>query len=188
MPDAFFQNNKTRKRKRSTTGDQGGPSTSKKPARAHGKPHNGGSGRGKKPGAAPSKQKARDEELSDETNDEEGSMDIDDMDLRAPDVDPNAYESAEEDEDETPAEKRLRLAKLYLEGVKEGLGLGARVCLCSGCYTYTVIADGEFDAAEIDKELISARLKQDVLEHAGKVHLFVADTVRLCICIYYRRI
>ena len=40
-------------------------------------------------------------------------------------------------------------------------------------------ADGEFDAAEIDRELISARLKQDVLEHSGKVYLFVADSVRL---------
>lgn len=45
-------------------------------------------------------------------------------------------------------------------------------------YTHTFTADGEFDAAEIDRELISARLKQDVLEHAGKIHLFVADTVR----------
>lgn len=39
-------------------------------------------------------------------------------------------------------------------------------------------ADGEFDAAEIDRELISARLKQDVLEHSGKIHLFIADSVR----------
>ena len=37
--------------------------------------------------------------------------------------------------------------------------------------------DGEVDAAEIDKELVSTRLKQDVLEHAGKLHLFVADSV-----------
>ena len=40
-------------------------------------------------------------------------------------------------------------------------------------------ADGEFDAAEIDKELISARLKKDVMEHTGKVHLFIADKVCL---------
>ena len=40
------------------------------------------------------------------------------------------------------------------------------------------LADGEVDAAEFDKELISARLKQDVLEHAGKLHLYVADSVR----------
>ena len=41
------------------------------------------------------------------------------------------------------------------------------------------LADGEFDAAEIDRELISARLKQDVMEHSGKMHLFVADTVSI---------
>ena len=38
--------------------------------------------------------------------------------------------------------------------------------------------DGEYDAAEIDRELISARLKQDVLDNSGKVHLFIADSVR----------
>lgn len=41
----------------------------------------------------------------------------------------------------------------------------------------TRTAEGEFDAAEVDKELISARLRQDVLEHSGKLHLFIADTV-----------
>ena len=119
MPDAFFQSNKTRKRKRSTAAGDG-PSSSKKPTR--------GATKGGKHGkvgttATKSKRNARDEELSDATNNEEGGTDVDDMDLRAPD--PDEYESAEEDEDETPAEKRLRLAKLYLEGVKEGLGLGA---------------------------------------------------------------
>ena len=38
--------------------------------------------------------------------------------------------------------------------------------------------DGEFDAAEIDREIISSRLKQDVLENSGKIHLYVADSVR----------
>ena len=38
--------------------------------------------------------------------------------------------------------------------------------------------DGEYDAAEIDRELISTRLKQDVLDNSGKIHLFVADSVR----------
>uniref|UniRef100_D8Q8P0 Uncharacterized protein n=1 Tax=Schizophyllum commune (strain H4-8 / FGSC 9210) TaxID=578458 RepID=D8Q8P0_SCHCM len=69
--------------------------------------------------------------------------------------------SASEDESETPAEKKLRLAKLYLESVKEGL------------------AEGEFDAADVDMELISAHLKQNVLEYSGKIHLFVADSVHL---------
>jgi len=47
-----------------------------------------------------------------------------------------------------------------------------------------LVAEGEFDAAEIDKELISARLKQDVLEHSGKVHLFIADSVYLQLPLY----
>ena len=40
------------------------------------------------------------------------------------------------------------------------------------------LVDGEYDAAEIDRELISTRLKQDVLDNSGKIHLFVADSVR----------
>ncbi|TBU38033.1 WD40-repeat-containing domain protein [Dichomitus squalens] len=158
MPDSFFATSKNRKRKRSGTKDAG-PSSSKKPAR-------GVKGKGRKHdinGTASKKRAAADEELSDETQDDGDREAIDDMDLRAPDVDPNAYESGEEDEDETPAQKRLRLAKLYLDSVKHGLSL----------------ADGEFDAAEIDRELISARLKQDVMEHSGKVHLFVADSFDL---------
>ncbi|KAF8873797.1 hypothetical protein CPB84DRAFT_1798122 [Gymnopilus junonius] len=103
----------------------------------------------------PNRKPRKNEDLSDQTDEDGG--DIDDMDLRAEEVDEGA--SGEEDENETPAQKRLRLAQLYLDSVKTGL------------------ADGEFDAAEIDKELVSARLKQDVLEHSGKVHLFIADSV-----------
>lgn len=61
-----------------------------------------------------------DEELESDQTDEDGGG-LDDLNLQADmEVDPGA--SGEEDEDETPAEKRLRLAKLYLESVKEGLG------------------------------------------------------------------
>ncbi|KAJ6624697.1 WD40-repeat-containing domain protein [Mycena sp. CBHHK59/15] len=149
MPDAFFASSKPRKRKRSDAGPAG-PSN-KKFARKDAAGKKAPNGVLKK-----SKKRPADEELdSDQTNDEGG--DIDALDLTADvDVDPGA--SGDEDDEETPAEKRLRLAKLYLESVKEGL------------------ADGEFDAAEIDKELISARLKQDVMEHSGKMHLFLADT------------
>ncbi|OBZ66467.1 U3 small nucleolar RNA-interacting protein 2 [Grifola frondosa] len=138
MPDAFFATSKNRCTQNGNTRTKG-----------------------KNTGSAPTSKRrnAGDEELSDQTQDEDDREGIDEMDLRAPDVDPNAYESGEENDDETPAEKRLRLAKLYLENVKQGLAL----------------ADGEFDAAEIDRELISARLKQDVMEHTGKIHLFVAD-------------
>ncbi|EAU84125.2 Rnu3ip2 protein [Coprinopsis cinerea okayama7 len=150
MPDPFFASTKTRKRKRSTSVADG--SSSRKP---NSKLKAGGGGRAKSSTTTPSKRaRALDEELSDKTSDDEGS--IGDMDLRADDVDDGA--SGEEDENETPAEKRLRLAKLYLESVK------------------STLADGEYDAAEIDKELISSRLKKDVLEHSGKVHKFIADS------------
>ncbi|KAH9917991.1 WD40 repeat-like protein [Fomitopsis serialis] len=155
MPDSFFAAPKTRKRKRSQDATA---SSSRQPGRSV--PNKRSK---QKPGAAPTPKKRRDEELSDETHDSDDVGGIDEMDLRAPDVDPDAYESGEEDEEETPAEKRLRLAKMYLDGVKQGLGL----------------AEGEVDAAEIDRELISTRLKQDVLEHSGKVHLFVADSYQI---------
>lgn len=123
MPDAFFQSQKNKKRKRSASSDQR-PSSSKKPARAAGKQTARG---GKKTTQTPARAKrhAADEELSDGTQNEDEGAGVDDMDLRAPDVDPNAYESGEEDEDETEAEKRLRLAQLYIQGVKESLSLGA---------------------------------------------------------------
>ncbi|KAH9064596.1 WD40 repeat-like protein [Lactarius vividus] len=146
MPDSFFSSKKTRKRKRAPFKDSG-PSSSKKILRTS---------NGRVSAKGKGKNQTADEDLHSGGS---GSEALDDMDLRADEIDPN--ESGEEDADETPAEKRLRLAKLYLESIKEGL------------------ADGEVDAAEIDKELISARLKQDVLEHAGKLHLYVADSFDL---------
>jgi ribosomal RNA-processing protein 9 len=70
------------------------------------------------------KGKKVDEELdSDQTNEEDGG--IDDLDLRHG-SDSGPERSGDEDEDETPAEKRLRLAQLYLDSVKEGLGTSRR--------------------------------------------------------------
>lgn len=47
-------------------------------------------------------------------------------------------------------------------------------------------AEGDYDAAEIDKEIIAARLKQDVQEGSGKVYRFVADSVRHFIVLHQR--
>lgn len=151
MPDPFFATG-SKKRKRPSSSTSAFVSR-KKPATVNGKL------KLKKPSGAQQLKKriARDEELSDATEDNHDSGGVDDMDLRASDEDP--YQSGSENENETPAEKRLRLAQMYLEGVKSSL------------------AGAEYDAAEIDKELISARLKQDVLEQSGKIHLFVADSV-----------
>ncbi|KII91503.1 hypothetical protein PLICRDRAFT_104829 [Plicaturopsis crispa FD-325 SS-3] len=154
MSDSFFAKNKPRKRKRSDAAGSSGPSKKFARKEAPNGKARGSTGAHKiTKGAQKGKGKGKaDEELeSDATNE-----DLDDLDLRAGSEE---AVSGDEDEDETPAEKRLRLAQLYLDSVKEGLG-----------------ADGDYDAAEIDKELISARLKQDVMEHSGKVHLFVADS------------
>jgi ribosomal RNA-processing protein 9 len=95
MPDPFFVSSKSRKRKRSTTDEKkGGPRSRTK------KEHN-------RPRA--------DEEIQSDLSNE----DVDDIELRPP---PDEVASGDEYEGETPAEKRLRLAKLYLDSVKEELG------------------------------------------------------------------
>src|ERR1700722_1621502 len=114
MPPSFFAVSKPRKRKRSTSGhdgNSGGAGTSKKFVRKDGKP---GANRSAVKVNRMQKKKGQeeDEELeSDQTNEEGGG--IDDFDLRhGSDLEPE--HSGDEDENETPAEKRLRLAQLYL--------------------------------------------------------------------------
>lgn len=64
--------------------------------------------------------------------------------------------------DETPAEKRLRVAKSYLSQISHE------------------VADGEgFDAAEIDNDLISARLEKDNLAHGEKLYIRIAESIAL---------
>lgn len=140
MPDAFFANSKKRKRSSSSIVPSSGKSAKrlKQPL----------------PSTSRTQKRRKDEELS--SGGSEGSV-IDDEDLRADEVDPGL--SGEEDANETAAEKRLRLAKLYLDSVK------------------TTLAEGEFDAADLDREIISSRLQQDVLQHSGKVHLFIAEKI-----------
>ncbi|KAJ3864630.1 WD40-repeat-containing domain protein [Lentinula novae-zelandiae] len=139
MPDSFFTSGKPRKRKRVETSPAG--AISDKKIRHTPNP------KGKKP-----KSKRLDEDLDSDQTSGLG----DDDDLRAP-LDLEDEVEGDDDPDETPAEKRLRLAHLYLDGVKEDLAAN----------------QGDFDAAEIDKELISTRLRG--AQYKGRVHLFVAD-------------
>lgn len=124
MPDAFFVSKKTRKRKRTTSTKEA--SSSKKNINGKGRPE-------PKSG---SKARRRDEELESDATGDDDIGGIDDLELRVSDSDPNA--SADEDELETPAEKRLRLAKVYLESVKEGLGTLHRIVLHSIAYSWSL--------------------------------------------------
>ncbi|KAL1858488.1 pre-rRNA processing protein [Paecilomyces lecythidis] len=63
---------------------------------------------------------------------------------------------SESDDGETAAEKRLRLAESYLENIREE------------------VDDVGFDAAEIDRDLIAERLKEDVDEFKGRVFRQIA--------------
>jgi ribosomal RNA-processing protein 9 len=74
-----------------------------------------------------------------------------------PDEEPENSESSD-DEGETAAEKRLRLAQRYLDNIRN-----------------EVEDDVGFDAEQIDKDLIAERLKEDVAENKGKIYRAIAD-------------
>ncbi|KAL4927143.1 ribosomal RNA-processing protein RRP9 [Aspergillus undulatus] len=64
---------------------------------------------------------------------------------------------SESDEGETAADRRLKLAERYLENVRDE------------------VDDYGFDAAEIDRDLIAERLKEDVDEFKGRVYRQIAS-------------
>jgi ribosomal RNA-processing protein 9 len=101
------------------------------------------------------KRKRKEEEDVKNSDDEDflGHGGIEDMNLQA-----SEGEESEE-EIETAAQKRLRLAKRYLGKIQ----------------SQAAGVEGEIDAEEIDKELIASRLQQDVLEESGKVYKNIAD-------------
>lgn len=106
MPDAFFQSERKRKR----------PSTS---SRGRGGDRNTSRGRGRG-GARPQRQRDNDEDLSSEAD----AADLDNLDFRAGREDKAPSDDEVVDEDETAAEKRVRLAKGYLQKVRDQLEAG----------------------------------------------------------------
>ena len=86
------------------------------------------------------------------------------------DIDFNEDEQTEEsDTDETPAEKRLRLAKEYIDTVKLEVGMSRGMIW--------LMVGNDFDAAEVDRDIISQRLQEDVAETKGKVYKHIASTL-----------
>ncbi|KAJ3145885.1 pre-rRNA processing protein [Geranomyces michiganensis] len=103
-----------------------------------------------------------DDEDSDAGNNNPGET-IDDMDLVGDRRGRDEQDSSEEeDAHETPAQKRLRLAKRYLAKVTEEETMAG--------------GDGhDVDAAELDREIIASRLVNDALEVSGRLFTPIAD-------------
>lgn len=93
----------------------------------------------------------RDESISGSDEDSEGERD-------AGFFQESEESDTSEDEDETAAEKRLRLAERYLDNIRN-----------------EVEEDGGFDAADVDRDLIAERLKEDVAETKGKIYRHIAQ-------------
>ncbi|KAG0050765.1 pre-rRNA processing protein [Gryganskiella cystojenkinii] len=104
--------------------------------------------------------RSRKVEDDDEGGDEIGAGGIDDMDLE--------FGNSEDDEDdeailnETPAQKRLRLAKNYIDTLQ-----------------HAGEDDIGYDALDIDRDNIADRLKRDALEIQGRLHRHLAETFQL---------
>ncbi|KAF2405345.1 WD40 repeat-like protein [Trichodelitschia bisporula] len=84
------------------------------------------------------------------------ASDSDDDAPRQPVIDDES-EGTSEEEGETADERRLRLAQRYLDNIREE------------------VDEAGFDAADVDRDLIAERLKEDVAGTKGKLHRFIAD-------------
>ena len=79
-------------------------------------------------------------------------------------VTPSSSES-EDDEDQTEASRRLKLAEQYLDNIRRDVAADQNL-------------DPEaFDAAEIDKDIVAKRVKQDVAEGHGRVYKRIAANI-----------
>ncbi|OJD18724.1 hypothetical protein AJ78_01261 [Emergomyces pasteurianus Ep9510] len=104
-----------------------------------------GGGKGAQDSAQRDRRQQRDESISGSESDD------DDLSQSEASIDEEEG-SDEESEDETAADRRLRLAERYLENIREE------------------VDEAGFDAADIDRDLIAERLKEDVDESKGRIY------------------
>jgi ribosomal RNA-processing protein 9 len=90
-----------------------------------------------------------------EASDSDGPADMDELDL----THDHDVESDHSD-NETAQEKRIRLAKQYISALKP-----------------SAAEEEDFDAAELDREIIGDRLRKDALEAAGRMLYTVSNRI-----------
>ncbi|CCD22610.1 ribosomal RNA-processing protein RRP9 NDAI_0A04540 [Naumovozyma dairenensis CBS 421] len=117
---------------------------------------------------------AVDEEITDPSSNEDNA---------ASDNDSNGDEELESDEEfekENPADKRRRLAKQYLENLKtEANEIMTERTSALDEEAKEVDDYNNFDAGDLDKDIIASRLKLDVAEQQGRIYRFIADKLLL---------
>jgi ribosomal RNA-processing protein 9 len=97
----------------------------------------------------------------DDDNDDEATMtDIDDLDLEHR-LESEAAESDDDFKKESAQEKRIRLARNYLDDLNRQVEQERN----------------EIDAAQLDRDLVAERLQKDVLETVGRLKYVLADKV-----------
>ncbi|GAA5904054.1 hypothetical protein JCM6882_003813 [Rhodosporidiobolus microsporus] len=176
MSDAFFS--KPRPFTKRTRDDAGAPSKASRHGtsarggalsrggrggRGGGARRDGAGARGGRGGAAAGKGKGKRRADEDEDLDADGGDNFDSDDIGSDEAEgAEEFSSEEEDDLETPAQKRLRLSQMYLKSLEKDKE-----------------EEFGFDAADLDRDIIAERLQQDVLEHTGKLHLNVASTLQL---------
>lgn len=110
-----------------------------------------------------------DEEITDVSSNEEEVVDSlgEDEDI----------DSEEEFNGENPADKRRRLAKQYLENLKsEAKQIDTGLEATEDANAPREVDEyNNFDAADMDRDIIATRLKQDVAEQKGRVYRFIGD-------------
>lgn len=121
---------------------------------------------------------AQDEEITEPSSEEdEGSEE-----LVEEEHDEENLDSDEEFEGENPADKRRRLAKQYLENLREDAkNVMAEKAADGDTVEEEQVFDdyNNFDARAMDEDIVASRLKQDVAEQQGRVYRFIADRLLL---------
>lgn len=114
-----------------------------------------------------------DEEITDPSSNEDEQREVSDEE--------DALESEEEFEGENPADKRRRLAKQYLENLKSEANdiltdnRNAEEKDLNNLKERTIDEYNNFDAGDLDKDIIASRLKEDVAEQQGRVFRYFGD-------------
>ncbi|KAH7077347.1 WD40-repeat-containing domain protein [Paraphoma chrysanthemicola] len=136
MSSSFFTTPASQRKRKRTEGNSGAPKRRNVDSNAS------------RP-AKPPRRAEREESISGSDSSDDGRGDIFDEEI--------GDSESSDDEGETAAEKRLRLAQRYLDNIRN-----------------EVEEEVGFDAEQIDKDLIAERLKEDVAENKGKIYKSIA--------------